>query len=341
MDTDFLLKELILWEVKPFYNAAMRYMRSPHASTTSRNEAFCHARRHEPQLGRLGDINNMVEQVNEFGDVLCDCKKGCLRVLAGGAATLRSLCWRYLTEAAANELQLQGEDEDVDLETVNGSSQVRMKKTQVQLSSVDEGYKAKLSAFVIKDLSSASTKIDWNLMKDRWDHMKKIPFPTASRKGGIDMLIGLTGDTMSLFLPEETIQGPPGDPVAVKTPLGWTAFGPVSGAEMESIKTLRTHIRSKLKVENQEEIKAMREMTELEVIGVREQKEKILSVEDKEAMKKVEKMKHEGGRYEVNVPWRNDEPNLSGNFGYALSRLRKTEENMKKSKDEAMEKKYV
>ena len=140
--------------------------------------------------------------------------------------------------------------------------------------------------------------------------------------------------------PEETIQGPPGDPVAVKTPLGWTAFGPVSGAEMESIKTLRTHIRSKLKVENQEEIKAMREMTELEVIGVREQKEKILSVEDKEAMKKVEKMKHEGGRYEVNVPWRNDEPNLSGNFGYALSRLRKTEENMKKRKDEAMEKKY-
>ncbi|KAF0314254.1 Methionine-R-sulfoxide reductase B1-A [Amphibalanus amphitrite] len=246
----------------------------------------------------------------------------------------------YLTEAAANELQLQGEDEDVDLETVNGSSQVRMKKTQVQLSSVDKGYKAKLSAFVIKDLSSASTKIDWNLMKDRWDHMKKIPFPTVSRKGGIDMLIGLTGDTMSLFLPEETIQGPPGDPVAVKTPLGWTAFGPVSGAEMESIKTLRTHIRSKLKVENQEEIKAMREMTELEVIGVREQKEKILSVEDKEAMKKVEKMKHEGGRYEVNVPWRNDEPNLSGNFGYALSRLRKTEENMKKRKDEAMEKKY-
>ncbi|KAF0305629.1 hypothetical protein FJT64_002529 [Amphibalanus amphitrite] len=53
-----------------------------------------HARRHEPQLERLGDINNMVEQVNEFGDVLCDCKKGCLRVLAGGAATLRSLCWR-------------------------------------------------------------------------------------------------------------------------------------------------------------------------------------------------------------------------------------------------------
>ncbi|KAF0303795.1 hypothetical protein FJT64_024268 [Amphibalanus amphitrite] len=53
-----------------------------------------HARRHEPQVERLGDINNMVEQVNEFGDVLCDCKKGCLRVLAGGAATLRSLCWR-------------------------------------------------------------------------------------------------------------------------------------------------------------------------------------------------------------------------------------------------------
>ncbi|KAF0297124.1 hypothetical protein FJT64_005452 [Amphibalanus amphitrite] len=35
---DFLLKDPILWEVKPFYNAAMRYMRSLHASTTSRSE---------------------------------------------------------------------------------------------------------------------------------------------------------------------------------------------------------------------------------------------------------------------------------------------------------------
>ena len=115
--------------------------------------------------------------------------------------------------------------------------------------------------------------------------MKKIPFPTVPRKHGIDLLIGLTGSTMTLFLPEETVQGSPGEPVAVKTPLGWTAFGPVSGDEAESgIKTLRTHIRER---NNQEEIKAMREMTELEMMGVMEPREAILSHEDKTALAKV------------------------------------------------------
>ena len=245
----------------------------------------------------------------------------------------------YLTEATANELYLHGEDEEVDLETVNGSSQVRMKKTRVQLSSVDESYKADLSTYVIRDLSSASTKIEWNQIKDRWDHMKTIPFPTVPKSCGIDMLIGLTGNTMSLFLPEETVQGPPGEPVAVKTPLGWTAFGPVSEDEAENIKTLRTHARGK--IINQEEISAMREMTEWEVMGVKEEKENILSYEEKAALKKVETtMKHDGTRYEVKVPWRNDEPNLSGNFGYTLSRLRKTEQNLKKREDKSLQQKY-
>ena len=244
----------------------------------------------------------------------------------------------YVTEAAANELDLHGTNEDVDLGTVNGSSQVTMKKTQVQLRSVDGSFEADLNTFVIKDLSSASTKINWNQMKRQWDHLKSIPFPTISKKGGIDMLIGLTGRTMSLFLPMETVTGSPGEPVAVKTPLGWTAFGPLSEGEAESLKTLRTHARGK---SNEEEIIAMREMTELELMGVKEDKEKALSYEERTALMKVENsMIHDDERYVVSVPWRRDQPNLSGNFGYALSRLKKTEQNLKKREDVSVQKKY-
>lgn len=37
-----------------------------------------HARQHEPQLQQLGYTNNMVPQVDEFCDVWCDRKKGCV-----------------------------------------------------------------------------------------------------------------------------------------------------------------------------------------------------------------------------------------------------------------------
>ena len=47
--------------------------------------------------------------------------------------------------------------------------------------------------------------------------MKRILFPTVPKNRGIYMFIGLTGNTMSLFLPKEAAQGPPGEPVAVKT----------------------------------------------------------------------------------------------------------------------------
>ena len=88
-----------------------------------------------------------------------------------------------------------------------------MKKPQVQLKSVDGSLETDMNTSVIKDPSSASTKINWNQMKQQWDHLKSIAFPTASKIGGIDMLIGLTGRirTVCLFLPMETVTGSLGD----------------------------------------------------------------------------------------------------------------------------------
>ena len=153
------------------------------------------------------------------------------------------------------------------------------------------------------------------------------------------MLLGLTECTMSLFIPLETKQGEAHEPVGVKTPLGWTAFGPVGVEDRQKsfIKTLRTHVSAG----NQDEIDAIHAMTDLELLGVRNEKEKSLSYEEKSALQKAQNsLKYDGERYEVAVPWRRDQPDLRGNFGYALTRLKKTDQSLMKNEDTSLLAKY-
>ena len=119
-------------------------------------------------------------------------------------------------------------------QTVNGNNQVTMKKAKVELRSTTDQFRTDIGVYIIKDLSGASATIDWNTTKHKWNHLKNVPFPNVSRRQGIDMLIGLTGSTTSLFLPLETRQGEAHEPVGVKTPLGWTAFGSVGGDEKQN-----------------------------------------------------------------------------------------------------------
>ena len=149
----------------------------------------------------------------------------------------------FLTDAASNELGLQGVPEQFELGTVEGSSQVNMKKSEVEMCSTIGPFKTSIGVYVINDLSSASAKIDWNMTKSKWNHLKNISFPNVSRRQGIDMLIGLTASTTSLFLPLETRQGEAHEPVGVKTPLGWTAFGPVEDAKKKNFRQDATDSR--------------------------------------------------------------------------------------------------
>ena len=150
----------------------------------------------------------------------------------------------FITKAVAEELGLNGTQEKIELGTVQRSEQVTIKKSTVKMKSLDESFRAELKAFVVDDLSSASTTADWNDIKFKWDHLKFLPFPQATKKPGADMLIGLTQNTTLLFIPLETVRGGDCDPVGVKTPLGWTAFGPL-GDERRGIsnKTLRTQTK--------------------------------------------------------------------------------------------------
>ena len=177
-------------------------------------------------------------------------------------------------------------------------------------------------------------------MKSRWPHMRTVPFPRMSG-GSVDILIGLCAETTQLFVPLKTVKGADSDPVAVLTPLGWTAFGTIkkftyhgsSALKMRKnmsnfSKTLRTHVS---KTTCKEEIEAIKCMTDLEVLEVRKSEESLMSREEQAATMKVSKsLVYNGSRYQAAVPWRDQEPQLVSNYEAAMQRLVRLEQSLKR-----------
>ncbi|XP_043234149.1 uncharacterized protein LOC122387766 [Amphibalanus amphitrite] len=70
-------------------------------------------------------------------------------------------------------------------------------------------------------------------------------------------------------------------------------------------------------------------MTDLEVLDVKTTETNLLSAEEKVAMKKAaSSLKKQGSRYQVAVPWRENEPQLKSNYESALIRLVKLENSL-------------
>ena len=169
----------------------------------------------------------------------------------------------FVTEAVAEELGLSGFKEKFELGTVQRNKQVTMKKSKVKMSSLDDSFKTEVNMFVIDDLYSASTTADWNGIKFKWEHLKSLPFPEGTKKNDVDVLIGLTQNTTSLFVPLETVRGGECDPVGVNMLLRWTAFGPLGDEKQGSnSKTMRTHLKMHIPDDVQAPLKLKKENKE-------------------------------------------------------------------------------
>ena len=257
----------------------------------------------------------------------------------------------FISKAAAAEIGFDGTSQNFELGTVNGVQEVTMKAGYVKISSLHSSFEADLTVFVIPSLDGASVGINWNDAKKKWTHLRNIQFPKMSRSRGIDLLLGISASTVPLFVPLDTVSGSIGEPVAVLTPLGWTAFGCIESTLEDSskdvscmknmsnfAKTFRTNVRRKV---NEDELHIMQSMTDLELMQVKSSKESLLSREEQTAVDKVKKsLKYTGSRYQAAVPWRDEEPSFENNYDMAMSRLVKTERSLLKRQDEDLPKKY-
>ena len=123
----------------------------------------------------------------------------------------------YISKKAADELGVTGTPWRFELATVKGTEEIEMKKAPVTITSVvNNQTKMEFNVFVTEEFFGSTDVFEWSKAHKQWTHMAEVPFPAPGKKN-IDILIGVTPETMCLFTPERQVKGESHEPVAVKT----------------------------------------------------------------------------------------------------------------------------
>ncbi|XP_035907255.1 uncharacterized protein LOC118509982 [Anopheles stephensi] len=154
----------------------------------------------------------------------------------------------------------------------------------------------------------------------RWKHLKRLPvreYHDAEPK----VLIGL--DNLRLMVPLRTIEGAAGDPIAVKTRLGWCIYGKPMKVECERL----LHI---CECNNQAEIlETMRKFYDLEQVGVVRVVELDPDVRRAQHLLETTTVRI-GKRFESGLLWKADDIQLPSSIGMASRRFDCLEKRMER-----------
>ena len=128
------------------------------------------------------------------------------------------------------------------------------------------------------------------------------------------------------------MQGGPGEPIARRSPLGWTCVG-----SLEKNHPLKDH-ESLYHAQEYETLDALlRQFWELDSICLADtDDQRSFTLMEKDAMQKVANTRRKvDGRYEVGIPWISDHIDLENNKSLALQRLESLERSLRRQPDVA------
>ncbi len=96
----------------------------------------------------------------------------------------------YVSEAAAEELMLEGENQELII-SGTGGSEVRKRSPQVEVivASLDNKFSVSLQADVLDTISGDTPAFEWSKLKTKWPHLQSIPFQNVAKRHQIDVLI--------------------------------------------------------------------------------------------------------------------------------------------------------
>ena len=157
----------------------------------------------------------------------------------------------------------------------------------------------------------------------QWNHLSDVDLPELD---GGDVMILIGADMAHLLIHLEVRQGRWDEPIAVKTPLGWTLFGNVDQGHGEKINANFLALDKEITFQHQIE-----RFWEIDSYATKQVlSESTLSVEDKRAQAILESstVKKEG-HYKTALLWKR-EPALPNNHAMAVSRLHSTERKLKR-----------
>ena len=179
-------------------------------------------------------------------------------------------------------------------------------------------------AWVIDKLNIPSFKVSKKRAAEQWNHLSDVDLPKL--EGG-DVMILIGADMAHLLIHLEVRQRRRDEPIAVKTPLGWTLFGKVNQGHCGTINA--NFLASDKEITLQHQIERFWEIDSYATKQVLS--ESTLSVQDKRALTILESSTvKEGGHYKTPLLWKL-EPALPNNRAMAVSRLHCTERKLKRN----------
>ena len=104
----------------------------------------------------------------------------------------------------------------------SGCEQFETQPVNFLLRSLDGNLSKDVTVYTAKEVTGNLQVTPWEQIKQKWSYLAKISFPVIKSRQ-VDMLIGL--DYLELHQSIQEVCGPPGEPIARLTSLGWTCTG--------------------------------------------------------------------------------------------------------------------
>ena len=126
----------------------------------------------------------------------------------------------YISEDAAEELELQGQELNLTI-AGTGGTEVKMRSRWVELTVTNlvGKFSSPLQAHVLDNIAGDTPAIRWSELKNKWPHLRQVPFESMSRRRQIDVMIGSDHPVFHHVL-KEACGDQPNDPIARLTNLG-------------------------------------------------------------------------------------------------------------------------
>ena len=197
-------------------------------------------------------------------------------------------------------------------------AEVRVREVvDVCLSPLDGRERVVITCYVVDEISSISN-VHPEVVRQMYTHLTGIWFSDVCRAEetlAVDILIG--SDAIWEFQEGTSIRGGPGEPVAIKTKLGWVLSGPlkITGKEFKSVDNAVVNFLPSVNqsVENRNIEESVNRLWDLETLGIRQDDEVHETVKDD--------IIFTGSRYSVGLPWKIGHNKLPSNYGNCVARL--------------------
>ena len=142
----------------------------------------------------------------------------------------------YVNEDVAAELGLNGTFETIKVNVLNGDCKsFQTMPVEFGLESVNGDVDIRVKALTAKKVTGNMKIIQWSQHADKWPHLKHINFPDSGLRPIVDFLIGI--DYLDLHCSYKEVRGQEGEPIAKRTPLGWTCVGCPEGKNIPDAHT--------------------------------------------------------------------------------------------------------